>query len=439
MTSWTIRLSWFLLGSFWMTALGVAEPLHLEFEVRRSTPGVQAQKIPESLNVILGDDYLEFEDDDGRVVHDFVSRQSHLVAEGRYARRSLYADIGFRVAEFRNRMELIAALRQTHPERTQGQIIEVEHLFGIDDEETEAPIVREEAPEKLVFRFQDSLMAEFSLKGRKLTPAHSQEFVRFLRYYVGGHPDILAQLQIQSRLPRDSDLVMKNLDKTESVKLHLVKVGEEKRVRPDFSQRSPDVFPVDPLGALARLALGFDPELVVKSAQDALSKGEQAFVEGRLLPSALFFFEAYLMEGGDLPAQIVTNREAFQADPETALLFTSLIGETEEQARRSVSRLKSLEPKAGEASHVLKIFQAGLLLQIKEAVAARDLFLEALVVNPIIASSWMDLGDVYFSEFQADIAWLCWDIGRRLAPEHQMSEKVNRLEESLRSNYPGFF
>lgn len=439
MTGWTRRLLWPLLGVLWMGTLGVAEPLHLEFEVRRSVSGAPSKTVPEPLDVILGDDYLEFEDRDGRVVHDFLSRQSHLVAEGRYARRSLYADIGFRVAEFRNRMDLIAALEETRPEQTQGLIVEVEHLFGIDDEATEPSIVMEDAAEKLTFRFQDVRMAEFSVKGRKLSTTQAQEFVRFLRYYVGGHPDILAQIQIRSILPRDSELVMTNLDKAESVKLHLLKAEEVERQRPDFSQRTPDVFPADPLGALARMALTFDPAMVKRSADAAVVKGDQALAEGKFLSAALFFFEAYLMEGGDLPAQVSTQREAFQTDPDAALLFASLVGETPERARQSVSQLKSLEPKAGDARHVLKIFQAGLLLQVQDKVPARDLFVEALIVNPMVASCWMDLGDVYFANYEADIAWLCWDIGRRLAPTHQMSEKVNRLEDSLRSNYPGFF
>jgi hypothetical protein len=36
-------------------------------------------------------------------------------------------------------------------------------------------------------------------------------------------------------------------------------------------------------------------------------------------------------------------------------------------------------------------------------------------------------------------AWVCWDVGRRIAPADPMMQQVDQLERLLRSKNPQFF
>jgi tetratricopeptide (TPR) repeat protein len=424
----------------WATAVpALALPRTVLLEMRRDviSDGVVSRGTPQQLKVVLAADYLEFVDQDGRVVHDFVSRQSHLVQGDDYLRRSLYSDVGFRVAELNNRVALLHALREKEPERLLGEEVAVEHLLGLDDELTEANISRGEGT-TLTYSHNGRLLAEFARQGHALTADQSKAFVRFLRYYCGGHPDILSEVQVRAVLPERYRIVVRNLNEEISYDMRLLEVTEGPPVRPDFAALRPTVLPPEPIGTLVALGLQLHPQAARQAREALLVRAEQALTEQATFTAALLYFEVFLMEGGNPPAPLASQRETFEADPDTKKLFDALL-QGGQAPRQAASQLQALEDRVPSEAHVLKIFRAGMLLAVGENLKARDLYLQALVANPAIAGAWKDLGDIYHANYETDLAWLCWDVGRRLAPEHQMLRAVTRLEESLRSNYPGFF
>jgi hypothetical protein len=432
---------WFpLLFTFFLAAApALALPLCLDLELRRSitVDGELTQGEPQKVKVVLAADYLEFEDSDGRVVHDFVSYQSHLVSGDDYVRRSLYADIGFRVAELRNRMALLETLREADVDALKGEEVAVEHLFGIDDEITEANISKTDGS-TISYGHNGKLLAEFSAKGRKLSPDESQAFVRFLRYYCGGHPDILSDVQVRGVLPDALRIDVSNVTEVISFALRVDSVQACDPARPDFSGLRPTVLPPEPLGTLTALALQLKPGAVEDMGIALGSAADAALAKGAMLEAALLYFERLLMQGTDPPKVLVDQREAFEANPDSKLLFEALMAGTEDPAR-AVELFASLEGKAGRGGHILKVFRAGMLPSLGDTLKARDLYVEALIVNPALAGAWKDLGDIYHANYETDVAWLCWDVGRKLSPEHDMLRSVSKLEQVLRSNYPGFF
>jgi hypothetical protein len=429
-----------LLLLLWLLASPVlALPLCVEFELRRDTTvaGQSTPGEPQKLRVVLADDYLEFEDRDGRVVHDFLSYQSHLVHGDDYVRRSLYADIGFRVAELRNRLELIQALEQTDVAAVAGEVVATEHLLAIDDEVSEANIVKTEG-KTVSYSFEGKLLAEYSSSGKAITAAQSKALVRFLRYYCGGHPDILADLRARNQLPDSLRIDVTNVKETTSYQLRTVSAAECDPPRPDFSALRPTVLPPEPLGTLVALALQLSPQGLSNVRLAVSTRAQQTLEQGQFLESALRDFELLLMEGHEAPKALAESRQAFLADPDSKILFEALtIGQRD--PKRAAALLEPLQKKAGPTAHVVKIFRAGFLLAQGELVQARNLYVEALMANPAIAGAWKDLGDIYHSNYEMDMAWLCWDVGRKLAPDHAMLQETTRLESALRSNYPGFF
>lgn len=436
MQSWPVLwlfLFWLISSACW------GQPLDVEFELRRdvATDGVLAEGEPQRVKVVLAADYLEFTDNDGRVVHDFVSYQSHLVNGDDYVRRSLYADIGFRVAEAANRLALLESLREADPTALAGEEVTVEHLFAIDDEQTEANLSKTDGA-LISYGHKGRLLAEFSTRGRALTAAQSKAFVRFLRYYCGGHPDILSEVQVRSVLPEQVRIDVSNVSEVISYRLRLLGVEESSAPRPDFSALRPTVLPPEPIGTLVALGMQLDPKAVEDAVAVLRGRADQAFAQGSVFEAALLYFEVLLMQGGPPPEALTAQRARFEADANAKALFDALLTGGQNPAQ-AVAQFQALEAKAPGRAHVLKIFRAGMLMPGGELVQARDLFLEALRVNPAIVGAWKDLGDIYHSNYETDMAWLCWDIGRRLSPQHDMLRTVNRLEQALLANYPGFF
>ena len=392
----------------------------------------------EQLSVVLAEDYLEIRQNGEKLIHDFASRRSYKVSGSEVTNRSLFADLGFRVAELRNRLQLREALEQTTDQRKQllGDAALIEHLFGVDDEVSEAGLVKA-VGSSVSYRHGDKLLAEFSKKGEKLQPEQIKAFVRFLRYHAGGHPDILADLRSGGLVPQESRLEFYNLNELVSYRLRLKGLKPHSEPQPDMS-KVPLSPPPEPMTALGEASLKLTSELVAQAGRNAREASRTALAQGDELGSLLRLFEGMLMDGEDITPDLARDRAALEADPDASALMAALINGEQDPVSGEKS-LAALEKKAGGGAHVVGIFRAGLLIASDRTVEARDLYVRALAANPGIVGAWKDLGDIYYSNYETDVAWSCWDIGRSLAPRHPMFSEVNRLEDYLRSNYPGFF
>ncbi len=416
-----------------------ATPLRLDLDVRREV-SVDGKPTPADLRkvtVVLAPDYLEIAEPGERIVHDFPARRSYRVKEEEVLNRSLYADLGFRVAEMRNRLGLQEAMKSSGQEtELLGDSVLVEHLFSIDDEVSESGLVKTEGA-VTSYKHKGKLLAEFSTRGKKIEPEQMKAFVRFLRYYCGGHPDILADLALTGTLSEETRLDFYNLNEVVSYRIHLRDSRAHAGPRPDFSF-VPISPPAEPLKTLGEAALMLSAETVAQAAANAREASQKALTQGDVLGAALRLFEAMLMDGGDITADLARMRPSMEANPEAGALMNALLGGDQDPVAGEKA-LVLMEAKAGPGAHVVAIFRAGLLMASQRPVEARDLYARALEANPAITGAWKDLGDIYHSNYETDIAWACWDIGRYLAPRHPMLTEVGRLEEYLRSNYPGFF
>lgn len=426
--------------SLCLTALASATPLCLTWQLDEQSEqaGEVTSRPRQTVKVTLAEDFLQIEDRDGRLVHDFRTKVSHLVKGDDYLRRSLYADLGFRVAEAHNRWAY-----SRRGEGTPGwtgprpeEVVGVEHLFGVDDEVTESGIAKTQG-ETWVYRLGRTVLAEIRPEGPPLTAAQSRQLVRFLRYASGGHPDILSDVQTLGLVPQRVFLAVQRGDGWTSFDWTLQSCEPCSGVLPDFSGLRPTELPPEPLGTLVALGLQLQPKAAEEAAQALLVRAEGALAEGRALESALRTLEVLLMQGRT-PEFLARARPSWESDPQAKRLMDALVlGQTE--PRQAIERLETLQAHTPDLDYVLDVFQAGWWAELGEDARARDLFVRALAVNPSLAGVWKDLGDLYYRHFEMATAWLCWDIGRRLAPEHEMLQTVDTLERMLRTHHPGFF
>lgn len=88
---------------------------------------------------------------------------------------------------------------------------------------------------------------------------------------------------------------------------------------------------------------------------------------------------------------------------------------------------------------MLHIFQGGVKATQGQPREAIQLYLQALQGDPYVSGAWKDLGELYYETYDGERAWQCWDVARRLRPQHEMLKPVDELEAEILKHSPGYF
>jgi len=404
-----------------------------EYTYRWSRPGGEGDG---TVRFSLGGDWLEFQDEARWIRHNFADKKSLVRRDDAVEQFSLYSDLGFRVAELQNRLEIQKALDEAEVEDLdfKGQPIFLEHLFGLEASGAEDPQL-ETLESGARFSYEGTPLMEFEFTDRSVEEEEARELARFLRYYFGGHPDALAYLQQQRRVPKRIVMHSYNAGKTAAMELSLV--SRETGEKTNFP--SPTWGEDDSLSRLLKktdsLSVGRVAERHNETEQEALT----ALEEEKYFLSLLRFLEAKLNTGKAFDATFAESREALMKDEDCQLLLSALSGAAPGGLKVKLTALDRLEEKAGEAGYVLKLLRGSLLLGAERPLEAQEILLDVLQRSPEISSAWKDLGDTYYGQFRANEAWQCWDMGRSLCPANPHFREVEQLEALLTVSYPEFF
>lgn len=422
-----ILLVWLLGAAAWGQ-----ETLQLNFDLQRDEQGDGV-----GLTVFLGGDWLEFQDDKMWVRHDFAKKRSYSARESGVQEFSLYANIGFRVAELQNRASVAAALKSSgaEAEKFESESVLVEHLFGIEAQGAAQP-QRVESEDSVQFHFQDKLLLEYSRQGQALEPEQMAEFTRFLRYYTGGHPEALKEIGETLQIPETLHVEQYNVDKKSQWKLTL-KSLDSVETTPEF----PTLVQIadNELGKLIREVAEMTVEEITRRHSQTLEQAGEAHREGQWLLASVRYLEAVLNDGSALAEDFTKERATFMEQPQVEAFFQALSPKDTEQLKMSLNTLESLKAEVPTVDHVLTLLQGSLLLGAGQEKEARVRLMAALTERPTISSAWKDLGEVYYRGYFINEAWQCWDTGRSLAPDNAHFKQVNRLEQLLAKTYPEFF
>jgi hypothetical protein len=108
-------------------------------------------------------------------------------------------------------------------------------------------------------------------------------------------------------------------------------------------------------------------------------------------------------------------------------------------ARKSLVLLAETRATLPEAAHILRIFEGNLNSNLDENEKAYEHFYAVLSDRPAIAGVWHDLGMMFLGGYDAVAAWDCWEVARRIAPDHGMVKAIEEREAYLLARYPEFF
>lgn len=405
-----------------------AKPVVLECRLQRKQV-LERQKPrleDRRLHVVLGTQAILVQEGSHSELLDFANRLIHRPD----AQVSLYSVPGFRWAELQNRLMLGGALRAANITEADdfSDPVLLEHLFSVNDPNTAThPTTDTRATLKVSYKNKDLLRA--APGGTRVEPGQAEQFVRFLRYHVGGHPDALTLLQHRGVVPPRMQFEFYEVGRRTSVTLLVTSAmpGEEEPAAPPLGR------PSDDFQALIRRAQGLQD--MAAHSQAVQQRAAELLAQEKPLPAMLLFLGDSLARDAALPPIVNQNRQVFNEDGDTSSLFQHLSGKDEEAS----AALRDLEEPAGEALPVLSIFEGGVQRERQNFKEAQNLYVRALQGDPYLTGAWKDLGDLYYHEYECELAWQCWDTARHLCPHHKMLEDVNQLEKQLVIQCPGFF
>jgi hypothetical protein len=171
-----------------------------------------------------------------------------------------------------------------------------------------------------------------------------------------------------------------------------------------------------------------------------LSKGNEYYKSGNYLDAMLAYIEYSLTSGLPLPPVFLQQKPVLVNDDDVKRLLSAVQQpKNKKEAEAYLAIFQGLEKKAINQGYILKIFEANIKSGLSKQQEAKDLFYQVMIASPLITGMYKDLGQLFFKEYNAVLAWRCWDVARKIAPEHNIFFQINEMELNLFKNYPEYF
>lgn len=442
------------LGLLFLVPAVASAGLSLEYEVveqtfdsklervegkQKRSPQNKTERYTET--VVLGDRKYSVSSRNETTVYDFAAKTitTFRLSDRTYSRRSLYLVVGFRHAEFANRRFLGSVMSQAGVDGNPMAQLPTEHLFSMLSSPGQ-PTKIESSSDGAWQRHGTEAMPLVRVQpGRKIGKQQMSQFVQYLRYRLGGHPSVLDRLQQDRRLPKHMEFYRYNLNRTVfTYRLVETKTGDPGFPDPGkFTEVASSEKPHD-IEQLVFEARKRRPS-VASHANSLLQDAEREYRGKRYLDSMLAYLEFSLVTGGDLPASFQEKKQDITSDKHVKQLLGNLSPKSKVEAEQAVKMLAGLKQHSRDRKHVIGIFEGNIRGNLGEHDRSQELLMGAIQSNPLIAGAYKDLGDQFYGAYRADLAWLCWDFGRELAPTHRLLSHVTDFEKKLEQNYPAFF
>ncbi|HXZ02200.1 MAG TPA: hypothetical protein VEI03_19560 [Stellaceae bacterium] len=437
--------------------------LRLVFDLRRG----DAAPVP--VVVLLGVDYVDVVERGRETLYDFrLRRRLNLDRDAQlFANFSLYGDVAFRRFELGKRTVLAGMFGEAshgEPPPLALRPFWLESDVGLKSGADPPPAVGEEKTAEGGWRFRvgGETVALFSPASQAVPAELRRSFARFLRLRLPLHPDILAALALDGRLPRRLVLVSVEDGERRPMGLVLKTAG---RLQGDYPL--PAAFAPRPLAgqssdAEALSLSGLLPVMLQAVAgrsgdgprplEDYRSAAEEALERKEGFAAMLLLAEAALQYGvaaGDCltglgwgaachDAEELGHR--FAEDPRAALFYKAQTAEPKDPAA-AAAMWESLKRNDVANGYVVDAFLADRLSASGHREDAMGAFSRALAGDPYLAGVYKELGDHFLRASRTDLAWTCYDLGRAL-PGRNADDSlagVDALEEELASAFPEFF
>lgn len=423
---------------------------------------------PVPLIVLIGSDYVDISEGERETLYDFrLRRRLSLDRTARvFANFSLYGDVAFRQFELGKRVTLAAMFggeSSGEPLPLGLQPFWLESDLGVASGAKHEPVIERDtlADGAMRFRLDGEEVALFAPASEAVPAELRRSFARFLRLHLPIHPDILAAIALDGRLPQRLVLVRAAAGERRPIGLVLRAATLPKGDYPlpaDFAPRplAGQASDAEALSLRGLLPIMLDTAAGRHGAPRPLADYrravDQALGRGQTFAATLVLAEAALQYGaaaGECApglGWIFPCRDAEElgrklaADPRAALFYRAQTAEPKDPAAAAAlwADLKHDDVANG---YVIDAFLADRLSASGHREDAMGAFSRALHGNPYLAGVYKELGDHFLRASRTELAWICYDFGRVL-PGRSTSDPlaaVDALEDDLAAAFPQFF
>lgn len=418
-----------------------------------------------NLNVVLGVDFIEYGNDDNKNLISFSKKKIFSFDKNgeQIADVSLYAHIAFRDMELLNRVGL---RRMTDAAKLNvGKLNDItlsEHLFSIESKaKDKSPIIKKETADQVSYYSDDSHLFSYSKQNSaKLKKKEIAQLVKFLRYNYGIHPQILSEFEKKSYLPQNIKITFYELNKREielTTSSYDNKIQEYQTLVPsNYSKITNNT----QFSNIIWKAQKLSDEDIKNGQQAVLDRAVKSAEQKKFLPAILSFL-SYSNLGLDpsnpFPKEFYKFKADMANDNDVRKVFYALNPDNfAKNPQAMIAMLSELEKKGGEDIEMLLVFKANHLLsstkfttesetskeyaaRSKKTSEAMELFNRALSKNPLLAGAWIDLGKIFHKSFRTFEAYQCYNIAKKLSPNHGMLKPIYEVEKKFELQYPEFF
>lgn len=388
-----------------------------------------------------------FSVDDGKktTFYDFNRRKIDVLdkAKKTYEEDSLYFEIGYRTAEFQNRLFLQQALKGAGRVTPEFQTFQLEILFGLrhPKEKTPDAFVRKAGAGAWNFNAPTKELVTQAQLSETSIPADLQKsWGHYLLYGCSLHPSVLAFLEKEGKLPKS--LIFQRLNVGEASRVTLTLQKQEEVEGPDNSwektfQRTVESDPE--IWEVAQKSLALTTPDAAATRKTTLDFVEKASKAGKNFDAALACLEFPLQTGEKMDEALKPILPKLKDDRNWDLFRQGLSTQTQGEAENAVKALNSIDRQGLTKGYVIDIMLGDAYEADQKDKEAIDCYFKALRANPLLAGPWKDLGDAYYDGYQMDLAWLCWDTARKLYPDHPLLQGVTEEEKGFVKDFPEYF
>ncbi|HEV8433173.1 MAG TPA: hypothetical protein VGR95_07160 [Thermoanaerobaculia bacterium] len=393
------------------------------------------------VHLTLGARWFQWDDGNSRGVYDFGKRMAIFVDSEKHLlnEQSLYALLSGRLAELDNRLMIGKVLKAGGG--TQAAMMPAtiaEHQLAVRAQGSgRSGIERTTVTGERRYVWQKKELFAYSTDLVPLPAGGRDLYVQYVRYMIGAHPEILADLQKLDGAPkwvRHTDPAFGSVQRFEIVAT---------KETPDASYALPAMEKTSLQNPAAAAAAAVVVRSTAQSRAEAtaslITQANAAAEGGKPLEAILGYLEHNLATGGMLGDDFKRHRDRLVADENVKVFLASLAPQNAEAAKAAIATLTRLAPLAGPKAYVLGIFRADSETNLGNREAAVDLFTAALKENPFLTGVWKDLGDALDTGYDAADSWRCYEVARIIAPTHNLLTDIARREAALAKEHPEFF
>jgi hypothetical protein len=393
-----------------------------------------------TMHVTLGPDWFRRSTGSDSTTFDFAGRRVYTVDGAKHSltNESLFANVQGRETELDNRLmqsKMLENLKGT-AENPMAPTLS-EHQIGMRrDAKRPSEIESRVSGGERRFTWHKKELFAWSTELVPLPAPARDQFVRFVRFCVSGHPEILAELAKLDGIPKRLRFTDPGFGQRLAIEVtEVTQTPDAAYVPPADAKETID----DPAIATAVAAVKASTSESRKEAVTRLTAAASAAADGgHPLDAMLGYLEVNIMTG-QIPADLVTRKDSVRADANVQALLTAVQAKNQAEAKAAVTTLTRLQMVAPDKAYVLGIFRANMEKHLDDGKSAITDLEAALAKNPLLTGVWKDLGDALFNGYHSENAWQCYDTAALIMPQHSMLGDIAKEATRLTKEYPEYF